>query len=160
VQEPDSSVQPDPNGPDNHGIYANWTSGLIVRNNLIYENGERGIQFYPNSDNSTFYANILYRNYQNIDFDSDSSDNMVRNNILAFPRNYNDNVYAGPSASGTNNQINDNCAWQSDGTSGFMPGRSLIYSGNVVADALLENPGTLAMRVGNASECRTVYPIR
>lgn len=108
-----------PGGPDNHGIYVNLAVDTVIRGNHIYENGERGIQLYPNADNTLIERNLIERNGQGILFsgsDSEvSSGNIVRNNAV-YSSLAGANIYSNynqTSLVGENNQVYNNCLWNS-----------------------------------------------
>ncbi|HEX8105567.1 MAG TPA: right-handed parallel beta-helix repeat-containing protein [Solirubrobacteraceae bacterium] len=69
-----------------HGIYVELARSMVIEDNLIYENHNRGIQLYPDADFSTIRRNVLHHNGANLNFGHDaeiiSEHNDVEANIL------------------------------------------------------------------------------
>ena len=42
-----------------HGIYISNAVGTVVRSNWIYSNADRGVQLYPNADDSIVTRNVI-----------------------------------------------------------------------------------------------------
>jgi parallel beta-helix repeat protein len=122
-----------PKGPDNHGVYVSEALNTVIRDNLIYDNGERGVQLYPNARDTLVEGNVVDGNGQGLLIDANSSNNTVRNNVFSNPR-ASWNVYQGPKLSGSGNRVKNNCFWASKGSSAFRDGNRITASGNVVAN--------------------------
>lgn len=71
-----------------HGIYVQFTRRLLIENNFIYRNHNRGIQLYPDADNTIIRHNVLHANGANLNFGSErdlsiySEHNIAQDNIL------------------------------------------------------------------------------
>jgi parallel beta-helix repeat protein len=101
-----------------HGIYANYTMGAKIEDNLIYDNADRGIQLYLDAKGTLVEGNIVDGNGQNLIINAYSSGNAVRNNVFSNPADT-WNVNLGPELSGSGNSVTDNCFWASGGESKF-----------------------------------------
>ncbi|HET6830661.1 MAG TPA: NosD domain-containing protein [Solirubrobacterales bacterium] len=140
-----------------HGIYASHARNTVIRGNLIYGNADRGVQLYPDADDSVVTGNVIDGNGQGVIFgggpDSSSDNNLVADNVIT-----NSNIrwniqshWQGPVGSG--NVARDNCVWTArdsyEGTpdgSGIQPMTGARAQNNVVA-----NPGYADPRDGNFS---------
>jgi len=56
-----------------HGIYVEGAKDTLIRGNLIYDNADRGVQFYPNAQNSTVVNNVIDGNGEGVLFGSEAS---------------------------------------------------------------------------------------
>ena len=98
-----------------HGIYISNAVGTVVRGNWIYANADRGVQFYPNADESIVTGNVIYGNGQGVIFgggESSSSDNnlVARNVITHSNLRYNvQSHWQGPT--GVGNVARENCVY-------------------------------------------------
>ena len=139
--------------PDNHGIYVSYTSGTtVIKDNLIYDNGERGIQLYPRAKGVVVQNNVVDGNGTGLVYDGSSSNNTVRNNIFTFA-NYNWNARAHNNLTGTGNTFENNCVWQSDRTGGLKLSSRIKKSGIVVANPLYRDQANRDYRLGSNSPC-------
>ena len=98
-----------------HGIYVSHARGTVIRNNVIYGNADRGVQLYPDADDSIVTGNVIDGNGQGVIFgggpDSSSDDNLVAGNVITGS-NIRWNIqshWQGPVGSG--NVARDNCVW-------------------------------------------------
>ena len=98
-----------------HGIYISNAVGTVVRGNWIYSNADRGVQMYPNADESIVTRNVIDDNGQGIIFgggESSSSDNnlVARNVITHSNLRYNvQSHWQGPT--GVGNVARENCVY-------------------------------------------------
>jgi len=119
--------------PDNHGMYISDVSGsTIIGDNLIYDNGERGVQLYPNARGVLVEGNVMDGNSENLIMNENSSQNTVRNNVFSNPKDWNVNL--GPKLSGSGNRVSNNCFWSSGGARFNNGGRNTSVLGNVTAN--------------------------
>jgi len=102
-------------GPDNHGIYVSSSRRLLILNNKIYRNGERGIQLYPEARGTLVAGNTIRGNGMGIIFSGRdgkvSSGNVVRNNVIVNSR-AGWNVYSNYNQTrlvGKKNRVYGNC---------------------------------------------------
>jgi parallel beta-helix repeat protein len=131
-----------------HGIYIAASRHLIIRNNLIYNNADRGIQLYTDVKDTQIYGNVIDNNGVGIIISGagglTTSDTDVHNNIISNS-NVRSNVeswYEGGTDPGTNNVVTDNCIYGvSSGSyyagkdnSGISAQIGFTAKGNLVAD--------------------------
>ena len=73
-----------------HGIYVDDAIGTRIEWNLIYDNADRAIQLYPNSQGATIDHDVIDDNGEGIIFSGDngmaSSNNDVYNNLMTGAR--------------------------------------------------------------------------
>lgn len=73
-----------------HGIYVEDARGTVIAHNRIYENADRGIQLYPDAQESTIERNIIDNNGEGINFSGVdelvSENNVVRRNVVSRSR--------------------------------------------------------------------------
>ena len=98
-----------------HGIYVSHARDTVIRNNVIYGNADRGVQLYPDADDSIVVGNVIDGNGEGVIFgggpSSSSDDNLVANNVITDSRiRWNvQSHWQGPVGSG--NVARDNCVW-------------------------------------------------
>jgi parallel beta-helix repeat protein len=98
-----------------HGIYITSASNTLIRGNWIYDNADRGIQLYPDAQNTTITGNVIDGNGQGIIFSGEfglaSDDNLVEGNVIANSklRNNVESWYPRGNPIGRNNIVRDNC---------------------------------------------------
>jgi parallel beta-helix repeat protein len=96
-----------------HGIYVNSSDDAVIRNNLIYDNADRGIQLYQDAQHTTITGNIIDGNGEGVIFgggdDHASSNNLVAHNVITNSK-LRDNIESsyGPHI-GTGNVARENC---------------------------------------------------
>lgn len=122
-----------------HGIYVNSADDTVIKTNLIYDNADRGIQLYPDSQRTMVIGNVIRNNGQGVlfggDEDSASSGNVVIHNLIVGStiRNNVESSWAGPV--GSDNVVRDNCIGRGaydDGDAGIA-GDGFTALGNVLA---------------------------
>jgi hypothetical protein len=100
-----------------HGIYVDDANGTRIEWNLIYDNADRAIQLYPNSQGATIDHNVIDDNGEGIIFSGDggmaSSNNNVYDNLMtgATIRHDAESWYPDGNPVGTGNALHDNCVW-------------------------------------------------
>lgn len=98
-----------------HGIYIEASSGSTIRGNWIFDNADRGIQLYPDADNTTITGNVIDGNGQGIIFSGAggrvSTGNTVTRNVIANSkiRHNVESHYDPGEAIGTGNTVTQNC---------------------------------------------------
>ena len=131
-----------------HGIYVADAVGTVIRGNLIYENADRGIQLYPDADETEVVGNVIVGNGQGVIFGGDddgtSDDNVVTGNVIADSTiRYNvSSSWQGPTGSG--NVVRGNCVWADGEEYRGVPDGSGIenpMSGAVATDNVVADPG-------------------
>ena len=97
-----------------HGIYIDDATGTIVRGNWIHNNADRGVQIYPNGDNSLIIGNIIDSNGEGVIFGGaggqTSDNNVVEHNIITNSQlRRNVESYWGSGPVGVGNVARNNC---------------------------------------------------
>ena len=130
-----------------HGVYVEGAVGTVIKDSLIYDNADRGIQFFPNAQRSVVTNNVIDGNGEGIIFSSESaggdysvpyasSDNLVAHNVISNSR-VRTNVetwWGGPVGAG--NVVRANCVWNGAMGNFDLSGGGVLAIGNLVA-----NPG-------------------
>ena len=131
-----------------HGIYVEEATDTVIRGNWIYDNADRGIQFYPNADRTKVVGNVIDGNGQGIIFGGNAHNsadgNVVERNVISNSNiRFNVESYYDPgNAIGTGNRVRQNCIY---GATGWYagPDNSGIQDpqqGFVAADNMIEAP--------------------
>ena len=87
----------------------------MIRDNWIYDNADRGIQLYPDSQGTQVYGNVIDGNGEGIIISSDgssspSSNNLVFNNVISNSKiRWNVESAVPGGLVGTGNVVRDNC---------------------------------------------------
>lgn len=128
-----------------HGLYLEASDNVVIRDNWIYDNADRGIQLYPDADNTLIEHNVIDRNGEGIVFggypDRASSDTIIRNNLITNSK-LRDNVesaYGPGEPVGRNNLVAGNCIYggaYDEGDGGILQNAE----GFTATDNLLVNP--------------------
>ena len=131
-----------------HGIYVAHARGTVIRNNSIYANADRGVQLYPDADDSLVTGNVIDGNGQGVIFggddDSSSDRNVVEGNVITNSTiRYNvQSHWQGPTGSG--NVARRNCVWTTSSKYSGSPEGSGIkpsMSGASASDNVVAEPG-------------------
>ena len=148
-----------------HGIYLSNSRNAIIQDNLIYNNADRGVQFYPNADNTLVSGNIIYGNGTGIVFagsgDSVSSGNTVRNNVISDSQerwNISSN-WDQTDKVGWDNKVYENCVWASNGrpNDGISPEEHGFDAyDNLIAEPAYINWEAGNFELGDDNPCRAV----
>jgi hypothetical protein len=165
-----------PSGNQDHGIYASDARDAIIRNNWIYDNADRGIQLYPNSQGAQVYGNVIDGNGEGViisgDGETASSGNVVHDNVIS-----NSNIRWNVESSwpngvvGSGNVVRDNCVWATNPSQGgyynenggILPrsggGEGFTTSGNVTATPKFVDAAAGNFKLQAASPCLNPHPI-
>jgi hypothetical protein len=131
-----------------HGIYAQAITGGAISDNYIYDNADKGINFYPDADQLEVTRNVIYGNGQGVHFGSAGSqaseDNVVERNVISDSRiRFNVQSATGGGADPSGNVVDSNCLYGShiddwynweggievdDGSAGYTVTNSVIPS--------------------------------
>jgi parallel beta-helix repeat protein len=142
-----------------HGIYVEQSTGATIKGNLIHDNADWGVHFYPAARNTLMVANVLYRNGGGVIFagegDEASSDNLVTRNVIAGSVNtYNVESWWGD-AVGDGNVATKNCLWH--GAEGNVSEQvGFTASQNVVARPAFVDASHGDLRIRPGSRCARV----
>jgi parallel beta-helix repeat protein len=152
-----------------HGIYVEGATATVIAGNLIYDNADRGIQFYPNAQGSLVTNNVIDGNGEGVSFGGESaggeyhnayasSGNVVSRNIVSNSRErFNVEAWWGGPV-GVANVAKDNCLWNgAQGNVDVLAGGFLAIA-NVVAkpDFVDAAAGDFHLRAG--SPCAGMGP--
>lgn len=152
-----------------HGIYIAASRNLIIRDNLIWNNADRGIQLYTDVRGTKIYGNVINNNGTGLIFGGDSAmaarDTMVENNIIT---NSNErwNVeysFAADGPTGSGNVVRHNCihgaeGWYGEGGLGEAISEQVgfVATDNVIADPEFADPGHGDFTIAADSPCAGV----
>ena len=146
-----------PTNNTNHGIYAQATSGrTVIVGNWIFDNGDRGIQFYPAAQNILVAHNVINGNGSGVIFAGDATNASrnitVRDNIISNSKvRWNvEGSYPAGGAVGSGNVLVHNCVWAS-GSDKYYDSHGGISGpdGYTVADNVVQRPRFVAASVGD-----------
>lgn len=142
-----------------HGVYLEHAYRTRITNNVILGSADRGIQLYPNAQNSYIARNVLHGNGEGIIFSGNhgyaSSGNVVVDNVIVNSRlRYNiEEWWPVGNPVGRRNVATRNCLWGghdgnvSERPRGFRPAR------NRVANPRFRNVRSGDLRPGRHSGC-------
>jgi parallel beta-helix repeat protein len=98
-----------------HGIYLAYTDDAKILSNVIYDNADRGIQLYPDAQNTLIKGNVIDGNGEGVIFsgagDNASSGNILENNVITNSRIRHDVESWYPDIVGTGNKVRNNCVF-------------------------------------------------
>lgn len=154
-----------------HGIYIGESDDVVIRNNHIYDNADRGIQVYPDAQGTRITGNIIDGNGQGIIVSGDgktaSSGTVISGNVISNSVgrwNIETNWPGGLIGSG--NVAENNCVWASHRSSyynlegGILPqreGRSgLEVRDNIIANPRITRLADGRLQVAADSDCAAV----
>jgi len=100
----------------NHGIYVESSRSALIVDNVIYENADRGIQLYPDAQDTLIERNVIVSNGQGVIFSGDnglaSNGNRVVENLIGDSvLRWNVESYWPDRPIGTANLLEGNCLW-------------------------------------------------
>jgi parallel beta-helix repeat protein len=148
-----------------HGIYVTTASNTLIRGNWIYDNADRGIQLYPDAQNTKVVGNVIDGNGQGIIFSGEggvaSSNNLVEGNVIANSklRNNVESWYPPGNPIGRNNVVRDNCVRggaYDDGDGGIGDQRGFTVIQAVRTKPAYESRSARDFRVAEGNPCRNV----
>ena len=117
-----------------HGIYVEASERARITGNWIYDNADRGVQLFPDAQNTYVAGNVIDGNGQGIVFSRKSSNNVVENNVLSNPLvRYNIESFE---LTGSGNVARRNCVWSTRhwGNAGIQLDIGIPVLDNVVTD--------------------------
>jgi parallel beta-helix repeat protein len=152
-----------------HGIYVVRGRHGVIRGNVVYANGDKGIVLYPDAQDELVEGNTIDGNRTGIHFGGEASDNTVSANIVTFPRprdgwpaRFNVEYYWSGSI-GRGNLVRGNCLYTdtrdeyfigSPRRSGVIPTRvGVSVSGVVARNPRYVHRGARDYRLGASSPC-------
>lgn len=129
-----------------HGIYLAVANRTVIRDNLIYDNADRGVQLYPAAQRTRIVHNVIAGNGEGVIFANRSDHSLVKGNIISNSR-VRHNVESSASTA-REHVVRNNCLWSTRGgyyggqppESGVLPGHPGFTLGpNTVADPRFQN---------------------
>jgi Right handed beta helix region len=148
-----------------HGIYVTTATNTLIRGNWIYDNADRGIQLYPDAQNTTITGNVIDGNGQGIIFSGEggiaSNGNLVEGNVIANSklRNNVESWYPPGNPVGRNNIVRGNCVKggaYDDGNGGIGDQRGFKVVEAVRTRPSYANRSTRDFRLAAGNPCRDV----
>ncbi|HEX7058769.1 MAG TPA: right-handed parallel beta-helix repeat-containing protein [Solirubrobacterales bacterium] len=146
-----------------HGIYVARADGTVIRGNWIYENADRGIQLYPNAQNTTIAGNVIDANGEGIIFGglgADSSDHTrVSGNVITNSKiRYNvESYYDAGTPPGEDNFVTRNCisgGVRDSGNGGIAPSAiGFTATSNLTTPPLFFSRAQADYRLAAGSAC-------
>ena len=125
-----------------HGIYIEHADDTRVLNNWIYDNADRGVQMFPDSQGAYIAGNVIDGNGQGVSFARESADNVVEHNVISNSvLRWNIEDWE---LSGGGNVARGNCVWTArtdlyNRQGGIMVSRDFTAVDNLIADPLFED---------------------
>lgn len=128
-----------PRTNQDHGIYVNTSDDAVIRDNRIYDNADRGVQLYPDSQRTLVTDNVIDGNGVGLIFGGSetttSNDNVVQDNVITNSKVRGNIDYSWGGAVGTGNVARHNCqgaeADRLKGILGTVPFRRLADATNL-----------------------------
>ena len=136
-----------------HGIYVEASDGARITDNWIYDNADRGVQLFPDAQNTYIARNVIDGNGQGIIFSRESANNLAENNVISNPvLRYNIEDWE---LTGGGNMARRNCVWspRHRGTGGIQPGIGVATVDNRVSEPGFVNRGGKDFRLRPDSPC-------
>jgi parallel beta-helix repeat protein len=142
-----------------HGIYVESSTGARILENVIYDNADRGIQLYPDAQQTTIEHNIIDSNGEGIifsgDFGTASSENTITNNLITNStlREDIESWYPVGNPIGQANTVQHNCVW--GGVKGTIqtPETGFTATNNTATNPQYANPQAGDYRINSTSPC-------
>ncbi len=142
-----------------HGIYDGESLDTRIVDNVIFRNADRGIQLYPNAQETVIEHNIIVANGEDIIFSGvegqASSNTVVRENLItnAVIRYDVESWYPAGNPMGTGNFVEDNCVW--GGAKGTITdnGEGFSATDNMTANPEYADAEAGDYRVSTSSPC-------
>lgn len=161
------------NGGHDHGIYAEFSRGAVIRDNYIYDNPGYGISMYPDARNTLIAHNVIdgngRENRGNLTFSGEeaggeyprsfaSSYNRVQWNIITNARaRYNVESFF-PAQQPVGNVVEHNCVWRAPlGSYGYTGGYARRH--NLALNPLFVDRAAADFTLRNASPCARMGPL-
>ena len=126
---------------------------------MIYKNADRGIQLYPDAQNTLIERNIIDSNGEGIIFSGDfglaSGNNTVANNLItnATLRYDIESWYPEANPIGTGNTVQHNCVWAGAKGTIQTPESGYTATNNLTTNPQYANPTTGDYRINSTSPC-------
>lgn len=142
-----------------HGIYIAQAVGTVIEGNAIYDNPDRGIQLYPNADDTVIRRNAIVGNGEGVIFSGDygdaSSGNVVEENVIANSRLRHDVEAWWPEGNpiGKDNVVRRNCIWGGRFGEIEEPEIGFFAAENVIAPPQFADLGAADFQITAGTHC-------
>ncbi len=139
-----------------HGIYVEESDGARITDNWIYDNADRGVQLFPDADNSYVARNVIDGNGQGVVFSRESSTNVLEHNVITNPVvRYNIEDFE---LTGRGNVARLNCVWsvRHPGFAGIQPNIAVPLLENLVVEPAFFSRAAKDFRVAAGTMCADV----
>jgi Right handed beta helix region len=153
----------DPN--HDHGIYIASSTNLVIRDNEIYDNADRGVQLWPDAQHTKITGNVIDGNGQGISFGGyqgeTTNHTLVENNVITNSNvRFNVESYWHDDV-GTDNIVRNNCiygaeGWYGDNGSGIGDQVGFTAKDNIVAPPRFVNQAANDFAIAGDSPCAGV----
>jgi len=160
-----------------HGVFLEASRNGVIRGNLIYDNADKGILVFPDSDGNLIEQNVIDGNSTGILVGGSQlgdawhplypQDNLVRHNVITNSRRYNvEGYWEWRPPTDANNVVRDNCLSGAGFGIQVQPpeqvsvwGAGFLDVANRLADPAYENRGVKNFRLAPGSGCAGYGPI-
>ena len=148
-----------------HGIYLAAADDTKIIGNWIYDNADRGIQFYPDAQRTYVAGNVIDGNGQGVIFSGDdgktSNDNVVENNVITNSniRSNVESFYPDGNPVGKGNVVRNNCiggGTRDRGNGAIAPEVGFRLERNVITVPRYADRGAKDFRLDPSSQCGAV----
>jgi parallel beta-helix repeat protein len=160
----------EPSTNQEHGIYLSDAEDTVIRGNWIYDNVDRGIQLYPDAQNTVITENVIYGNGEGIIFSGNeevaASGSIVTHNLIGDSqiRHNLESSYPAGGPHGVNNEVRENCVFGatsayyagSDGSGIQRPEVGFSVNANLVAAPQFVNAAAGELELAAGSPCTGV----
>jgi parallel beta-helix repeat protein len=146
-----------------HGVYVESARGARIVDNLIYDNADRGIQLYPDAQDTVVAHNVVDGNGEGVIFSGEGgsassgnrvTDNVITNSLLRFNV---ESWWPVGNPVGTGNVVERNCLW--NGRQGNVaPQVGFVARDNVVANPGFESRAAKDFALLDGSPCAGFGP--
>jgi nitrous oxidase accessory protein NosD len=141
-----------------HGIYVEASDRARITDNWIYDNADRGVQLFPDAQDTYIARNVIDGNGQGIIFSRESAHNLAENNVISNPvLRYNIEDWE---LTGSGNVARRNCVWSTrhQGNGGVQPGMGVATVENKVVEPGYLDRGDKDFRLRADSPCLNFAP--
>jgi hypothetical protein len=141
-----------------HGIYVEASDRARITDNWIYDNADRGVQLFPDAQETYIARNVIDGNGQGIIFSRESAHNLAENNVISNPvLRYNIEDWE---LTGSGNVARRNCVWSTrhQGNGGIQPGLEVATTENKVVEPEFLDRGEKDFRLRADSPCLNFAP--
>ena len=141
-----------------HGIYVEASDRARITDNWIYDNADRGVQLFPDAQETYIARNVIDGNGQGIIFSRESAGNLAENNVISNPvLRYNIEAWE---LTGAGNVARRNCVWSTrhEDNAGIQPGLGVATVENRVIEPRFLDRAGKDFRLRGDSPCLDSAP--